>query len=244
MNTKVLVFEDEVYTAKEIAIRLKNAGYLDVDIAVTKKQAFKAIENSYPDIAILDIREADDKEAGLKIAKYLRQKNPIPIIYYTANPDDKPGIYETRPNAFIEKPNIENVIHAIDLAVKNFHGEVDEVLKNEEDPHYFSKDYLFILKKGLYCKVKHEDILYVESDSGCIIIHTSGGEFSYSSTIKRFTEQVNDPNFLRIHKSYLINLFHIESFNNQQVTISGKEMPMSKRGYENLLSVVRRLKAK
>jgi AmiR/NasT family two-component response regulator len=68
MNTKVLVFEDEVYTAEEIAIRLKNAGYTDVDIAVTKNQAFKAIEKSYPDIAILDIREPNDKEAGIKIA--------------------------------------------------------------------------------------------------------------------------------------------------------------------------------
>jgi DNA-binding LytR/AlgR family response regulator len=244
MNTKVLVFEDEVYTAKEIAIRLKNAGYTDVDIAVTKNQAFNAIEKSYPDIAILDIREPNDKEAGIKIAKYLRHKNPIPIIYFTANPDDKPVIYDTKPNAFIEKPNYKGVIHAIDLAVRNFYGDVDGGEESEEDPHYFSKDYLFILKKGLYCKVKHEDILYIESDSGCIIIHTSGGKFSYSSTIKRFMEQVKDPNFLRIHKSYLINLLHIESFNNQQVTILGKEMPMSKRGYENLLSVVRRLKAK
>ena len=246
MNTKILVFEDDVYIAKEIAIRLKDAGYSEVNIAHTKKQTFHLIEKNYPDIAILDIREPQDKEAGIKIAKHIKQKKPIPIIFFTAYPEDKRIIYDTKPNAFIEKPNLADVIHAIDLAVRNFYGaDLDEKIKEKnEDVHYFSRDSLFILKKGVYFKVNHKDILFVKADSGCIIINTSERVFSYSSTIKRFIEQINDPNFLRVHKSYLINFQHITSFNNQQVTILKEEIPMSKRGYENLINVTRRLKSK
>lgn len=246
MSVKILIFEDDVYIANEISIRLKNVGYQDIDIAVTKDQAFRSIKKVYPDIAILDIRDKTDDEAGIKIAKYLRNENSIPIIYFTANPTDKTHVYSTRPNAFIEKPNYTGVIHAIDLAVRNFHEDVplDAAITLLEDPHYFTKDYLFILKKGLYYKVKHQDILYVTSDSGCIFIYTSNDTYSCSSTLKRFVEQINTPIFIRIHKSFLINFEHIDSFNSKQVSVSGKEIPMSKAGYEKLLNVVQKLKSK
>jgi len=241
MEAKILIFEDDIAVVQEIAIHLKNLGYKDVTTTISKEQALKAIEVSYPDIAILDIREPNDSEAGINIARRLNTIKPIPIIYMTAYPEDKLLTYETRPNAFIEKPNYVDVFHAIDIAVRNFY-----TLKKElAHLPVFDENSIFILKNGVYFNVKQEDILFVKADNGCIIIHTSNGiTFPYSSTIKRFADQIKAPNFQLVHRSYYINARHINSFNREHVTLGNKKIPMSKSGYEDLLKRVRRFKSK
>jgi len=244
MKAKILIFENDVYIAEEMAIRLRNAGYQEIAIAISKNQALKALEVSYPDIAILDIRAPGDKEAGINIAKFIRQKQAIPIIYFTAHPNDKSFVYDTKPNAFIEKPNYVDVVHAIDIAVQNFYKKNNPIAKEDLDLPLFSKKFLFILKNGIYFKIKNEDILYVKADHGCIIIHTIEGNFPYSSTIKRFAEQLDDPYFISVHRSYFINFRHIDSFDTQHVSIVKNKIPMSKTGSKALLKIVHRLRAK
>lgn len=240
MEAKILIFEDDVNVLQEIAIHLKNLGYKDVTTVVSKVQALKALENSYPDIAILDIREPNDPEAGINIARQLNAKKPIPIIYMTAYPEDKLLTYETSPNAFIEKPNYVDVYHAIDLAIRNFYT----ITKEDAHLPVFDDDSIFILKNGVYFNVKKEDITYVKANSGCIIIHALDNTFPISSTIKRFAEQINSPYFLLVHRSYFINTRHINSFSREQISVSNVTIPMSKSGYDYLIKRIKRLKAK
>lgn len=240
MEAKILIFEDDVNVIQEIAIHLKNLGYKDVTTAISKAQALKAIEASYPDIAILDIREPNDSEAGINIARLINSIKPIPIIYMTAYPEDKLLTYETRPNAFIEKPNYVDVFHAIDIAVRNFYT------LSEEDTHLpvFDDGTIFIRKNDVYVKVIEKDIIFVRADSGCIIINTLDNTIPISSTIKAFAGQINDPYFVLVHRSYYINIRHIDSFNREQITIRNTEIPMSKLGYERLIKRIRRLKSR
>ena len=246
MEAKILIFEDDINVIQEIAIHLKDLGYKDIVTAVSKEQALKAIGMTYPDIAILDIREPNDPEAGINIARRLNAIKPIPIIYMTAYPEDKLLTYDTLPNAFIEKPNYVDVFHAIDIAVRNFYviKEKSNVAFADDNSVFALEEFIFILKNGVYFKVNKKDILFVHADKGCIVINSLDNIYPISSTIKRFAEQIRDPLFLLVHRSYYINTRHIDSFERGQISVGDTKIPMSKSGYDELLKRIRRLRAK
>lgn len=240
MEIKILVFEDDLFVAEEIGIHLKQEGYKNVVITTSKKEAFVKLEEDYPDLVILDIREAEDKEAGIDLAKYIKQKKAIPIIFLTAHPEDRSLTYGVVPDAFIEKPNYVNLIHAIDVAVNRFYQK--ESTANTEP--IFLKEYLFINKKNVYYKVKKADIFYAYAKDQIITIITENDKFTLSSTLKRFDEQLDDPYFLKVYRSYFVNILHIDSFDSEQVSIANTPIPMSKSGHDLLLERIQKLKSK
>lgn len=240
MNVKIFIFENDIHVLQEIVIHLQDLGYQSISTAISFEKALKQIDKSYPDIALLDIREPEDSKAGIKIANELNRIKRIPVIYMTAFPEDISFAYETRPNAFIEKPNYVDVYHAIDLAIRSFYDLKEEATSVS----IFNKKTILILKKGVYYKIKKKDILYAVADSGCITIHCHDNSFVLSSTLKFFVEQIKDSCFLIVHRSNCINVRHLKSFNKKSLTINGTLLKISSRGYDLLMSSFEKLKSK
>ncbi len=244
METKILVFEDNINVVQEIAIALENLGYKNVHTAISKDQAFDIIESTFPDIAILDIRGADDPHAGIKIARRLNLIRRIPIIYMSANPEDKALTYEVRPNAFIEKPNYVNVFHALDMAIRNF----NDVFIDGEKEELLNEDSIYIMKNKVLCRVVKKEVLYTRAEGGCIFIHTINGEcYTYSSTLKQFAKYMNDDKFVKLQRSFYINTRFIDSFDKYQLNIKASEIieiPLTEKGYNFLIDRVNRFKSK
>ncbi len=107
-----------------------------------------------------------------------------------------------------------------------------------------NRDIVFIPKSHAFYKVYIDDIFYVHADHGCIKIITEVGKFSLSSTLKRFKEQIDSPCLFKIHRSYLINVNKIDSFNNEFVVIRNTSIPISQNGREKLYERVMKLRSK
>ena len=88
------------------------------------------------------------------------------------------------------------------------------------------------------------DIYYAQADQGCIKIYTKNHKFSLSSTLSRFKGQINDPYFISIHRSYLVNLRQIDSFDTSNVFVNKTTIPMSKIGQDVLYNMINRIKTK
>ena len=73
------------------------------------------------------------------------------------------------------------------------------------------------------------DILYAESDARLVTIHRREGEdISFYERLDNFEEQCRDARFLRCHKSFLVNLEHVYSIANNNITMeTGQEIPIS-----------------
>ena len=95
-----------------------------------------------------------------------------------------------------------------------------------------SSDEAIILKvdKKLM-KVKISDIIYIQSDWNYIYVHTSSSKLIVLSTMKNIEQSLSGYNFIRIHKSYLINMDYFEFIEGNQVSVNGKILQVS-RGFK------------
>jgi DNA-binding LytR/AlgR family response regulator len=89
-------------------------------------------------------------------------------------------------------------------------------------------------------KVALDDILYLESLKEYIKIYTSMKRLTTKYSIGEVLRFLNDPRFLRIHRSFIINLDQIEAFSATEIEIGGQELPIG-RSYRS--EVTNRLKA-
>ena len=79
------------------------------------------------------------------------------------------------------------------------------------------------------------DILYMEADRNYSRIFTSQKEFVLSITLKYIEEKLRIPFFMRIHRSYLVNMMHINQVLEADVMIGDKAIPLGTGMREKLM---------
>ena len=102
---KVLIVEDAVIIAEDLAASVEELGYEVVGIADNAPEAFELIESKQPDVALLDINLGTEVD-GLDIAKSLNEKYQLPFIFITAfsSKQTQEKISALNPNGYLVKP--------------------------------------------------------------------------------------------------------------------------------------------
>ena len=77
-------------------------------------------------------------------------------------------------------------------------------------------------------KVILSDIKWVEALGDYIKLVTDEANIVILSTMKAFEKQLPSDKFLRIHKSYIVNLERIEKYNSKNVEVAGRSIPLSR----------------
>jgi DNA-binding LytR/AlgR family response regulator len=85
------------------------------------------------------------------------------------------------------------------------------------------------------------DILYMEADRNYSRIFTSNKEYLLSTTLKVLEEKMSMQMFMRIHRSYLINIFHVDEVTESHVMIDQKPVPLGTGMREQLLVRIKTL---
>lgn len=113
-NFKILIVENECIVARDIQNMLERMGYAASHIAYSGKEAIKKAEETYPDLALIDIKLKKDMD-GIEAAERIRSRFDIPIIYISALTDDvtMTRAKKTKPFFFINKPVEETKLHLI-----------------------------------------------------------------------------------------------------------------------------------
>jgi two-component system LytT family response regulator len=94
--------------------------------------------------------------------------------------------------------------------------------------------------------VRPEDILYLSADGSCSRIHFKDGQdYLDSRTLKTFEERLNPAFFMRVHRSYIINLHELTEFTredgNQVILTQGVKVPVSRSYSASLTARLRNL---
>ncbi len=236
---KILIVEDEMVIAANISLQLSDLGYEVTGILPRGEEALPQIRIDKPDIILLDIRlkgELDGIQTAQEIQKYFR----IPIIYLTANSDDAHfnRAKETHPYGFISKPfkkldlqrAIELVVDRIstEKTISNGEGNFDENSNNNIVSDTILNDRIFVRHNEKMLKIDIKDIYYIEADRNYCRIFSQGREYLLVMTLKNIDEKLPQNHFLRIHRSYIINLSQIDEVAGTHVVIAKKAIPMSK----------------
>lgn len=91
-----------------------------------------------------------------------------------------------------------------------------------------ASDHLFIKSEGKLVRLANESILFIESMGDYVKFVTADKKYISHNTIKNLEEKVNKQNFLKVHRSYIINLNKIEDMRENCLIIKGIEIPVSK----------------
>jgi DNA-binding LytR/AlgR family response regulator len=228
---KILIVEDEMIIGANISLQLSKLGYEVTGIISKGEDAMNHVRQNRPDMVIMDI-QLKGKLDGVDTAKEIRREFKIPIIYLTANVDDDcfSRAKETHPSAFISKPFKKlDLQHAVELTLGRIAKNGKEALVEEpcESP-YVQSDSIFVRKNERMIKIMIQDILYFEADRNYCKIYAKNKECLLVMTLKEIDEKLPKENFLRIHRSYIVNLSHVDEVAGSHVVIGKKAIPMSK----------------
>jgi DNA-binding LytR/AlgR family response regulator len=236
MNT--LIVEDELIIATDLQHMLKQFGFSEPEIAISYTEAIEILKEKDIHLAILDINLGGYK-TGIDVAEYIRQHINIPYIFLSSY-EDIPTVnaaLATRPNAYLQKPFQKTSLYAaIELALKDFRKAPSS--EQETDANLVIRDALFIKEKHLYTRIQIADIQFIKSDGNYLELHETGKKHLIREALKSMQEQL-PAEFLKVHKSYLVNVKKITSFTNTSVSIGGTEIPIAANYRDELLGRIR-----
>lgn len=118
-NQKIMVVEDEIIVAEDVAGRLKKLGYTVTAIATTGEEAILKAEETQPDLVLMDIVLEGNMD-GITAAEKIRNNYHIPIVFLTAYADEETlhRAKLTDPFGYILKPFQQKDMHAtIEIAL-------------------------------------------------------------------------------------------------------------------------------
>ncbi len=248
-KVKILIVEDEILLATDIAYNLGDNNYDIVGIADTAKKALEILaRNKDTDMVLIDIMLKGEFD-GIELARFINDKYSIPFLFLTSHADNY--IFEraksVKPHAYLLKPfNKRQVYLAIELALKNFSNKVteNEILAkkqfNTSENHVLSiKESLFLKKNNHFERVHLQEILFLKADSNYCTIYTKTDHFIYSVGLNKIEEQLPVTAFMRVHRSYVVNINSVSGFEGNMLYILDNKIPVSKSRKEEVFKLFR-----
>lgn len=228
---KILIVEDEMIIGANISLQLTKLGYDVTGITTRGEEALNHIKQNLPDIVLMDIQLKGNLD-GIETVRLMQKEFNVPVIYLTANADEEhfKRAKSTNPYAFISKPFKKlDLQHAIELIPNKI---TDETSTPENDGLYVSPfvqtDSIYVRRNERMIKIMIKDIYYFEADRNYCKIYAKNKECLLVMTLKEIDEKLPAEHFLRIHRSFIINLSHVDEVAGTHVVVGRKAIPLSK----------------
>lgn len=87
---------------------------------------------------------------------------------------------------------------------------------------------IFIKADGKFIRLNFQDILYIESVGDYVRYFTPAKQYLAHSTLKAVEEKMNPKHFIKVHRSYIVNLSKIKDIQDHSIVIESKVIPISK----------------
>ena len=233
---KILIVEDELIIGAHISTVLSENQYEVLEVVQRGEEVPGVIASEQPNLIIMDIQLAGQLD-GIETAKIISQTSRIPVIFLTSNTDAATfeRSKEAYPYAFLSKPfNQENLLRTIEVINNRLHYVEGKV--NREDVALELLDRIFVKDKDKMVRINVADILYVNAERNYCNIVTAEKKYMLSVNLKTFESKASSASFVRIHRSYLVNLFKIDQLDDNYVFFNNESLPISKSYKKELTS--------
>lgn len=170
-------------------------------------------------MAFLDIDFAYGDRNGIDIAKLLRKVNSSALIFFVTN--------------FIEYAPEGYEVQAFRYILKRDMGEVLERYIMQAMEHFAEgQEYLRLKNKDEIQNIPLEKISYLEVMDHNVSIHAGEVIYDLNATLSSLEERLDSHGFLRIHKSFLVNMHHIRKFRSREcLLLDGTTLAVSEKNY-------------
>lgn len=232
-KTKVLIAEDDFVVAKNLGITLEERGYQILSISESGEELLQNLSKEVPDIVIMDINLAGLMD-GVEVTSLIKSKTNIPVLYLTSDRDQRTleRAKLTNPDGYLIKPfDDDELVSSIEIALHRHHLNAG----NQKESTVVSDSHLFVKVRNRLEKVKFEDVRYLEANDIYSILVTHQNNFILSYSLKTLEEKLPERSFMRVHRSYIVNVEHINAIEDNYILISDKSIPIGKTYREDLM---------
>ena len=234
MKTKILIVEDEAIVAKDISVCLEKIGYEVLASFSKGEKALSFLKENKPDLVLMDIMLAGNI-SGIDASAQIKKDYDIPVVFLTAYADEKTisRAKITEPYGYVIKPFKEiDLRTSIEMALYKYKKEKEKLAGIETSSikrtSTISSEYIYVKSNSKLVKVQNSNILFVEALKDYVIIHTEDEKYTIHSTMKDIEKKLPEDIFMRVHRSFILNLNKINSIDSSIVLIenSQKKIPI------------------
>lgn len=230
MKLNCLIIDDEPIARKIIEEFIEDIDFLQlIGKAENPVKATSILNEQQVDLIFLDINMP-----RLNGIEFLKSSINIPeVIITTAYPEYAVEGFALNVLDYLVKPiSFERFVKACNKAKQVFD------LKNAATKKNIAGDHFFIKADNSLEKIFYDDLLYVEGLLNYVMLHTTNGKMMVYMTIKSMLEQLPGETFIKVHKSYIVNLQKIKSIEGNTIKIGTTNIPISQNLKDEVLQKI------
>lgn len=226
MSWTCVIVEDLPVAAEYTRKCCEKCGQLEVmGQFANAEDALQFLNTARVDLLFLDV-----EMPGASGFDLLDQLSYAPkVILTTSKPEYAYDAFEYSVVDFLKKP----------FTYQRFLESLQKIHLKEETPVAESQSPLnnaiFIKSDGKLVRLNNEDILYIESMGDYVKFVTNDKKYITHNTIKALEERINKEYFMKVHRSYIINITKIDDIRENDLFIKGTEIPISKAHKQDVL---------
>ncbi len=206
---KVIIVEDEAISAELIKQYVLKTDFLETVAMFNNGQdAAKYLSTNEVDIALLDVNLP-----GMSGVEILKSLTTLPqTIFITADINQGPLAYDYDVVDYLLKPTeYTRFLKAINKAIDRI-GEKTSVTYDQEN--------IFIKSNNRLVNLQFNDILYIEALSDYVTFCTKEKKYIVHSTMKDLETKLPNNRFVRVHRSFIVNVSKIETIEDSCILIN------------------------
>jgi DNA-binding LytR/AlgR family response regulator len=240
---KILIVEDNLIFAKDLAKGVQQYNCEVVGIAASAEKAIELFETKEPNLVFIDL-ELEGEKDGIYVAEHINKTCRVPFIFLTDNFGSSNKFFKkatnTLPANYLPKgtflPN--QLWHFVEAAMSNY-SKAGGLLINEDEPSAFIRNQFFVKSKGVWEKLTAEDITHITVNKPYCEIHTTKSLKKYlvRKPLDFTVLQFNSVKLIRIHQSHAVNINFISKYDytKSKVILSTKNELEVGRTFKKLL---------
>lgn len=219
MKLNCIIIEDELMARKSLEILCGKINTLNLIASFESTESARDILEKEPiDLIFLDV-----EMPGMSGIEFLETLSVIPqVIIISSNPEYAYDAFEFNATDFLKKPVTQKrILQAIKKAEKR---NIQLAYNTIES----AKKEIYIKSEGKYVRLAFESILYFENVGDYVKVVTTNSTHIIYGSLKSIDEKIINPRFLKVHRSYIINLDKIVDIQDNTLVIAQKVIPISR----------------
>ncbi len=216
-NLKCIIVDDEIMARKSLERLCKKTETLEViAICENAEAAIEFLKKDTVDLIFLDI-----EMPGLTGIEFLSAVSVLPqIIFTTSKTDYAFEAFQHQVTDYLQKP----------IDYSRFLLAVEKALEIQKQNNFYkaAAEEVYIREEGKYIRVSYDTILYFENVGDYVKVVTDTGNHIIYSTLKSIAKKLNNTRFLKVHRSYIVNLGKIKDIDESSLVINRKVIPISR----------------
>lgn len=224
---KIIICDDEIYIRDTLKQHLKEY-YSSLDVLILSassgEELLRLVEREQGDVFCIFLDIEMEGMDGLETARRLRAEYPaLPILLLTSHTELALEGYEVQAFRFLAKPlrqeKLVEALRAVEKSVRTAETHKLRIAAGDREIYVDCRDISYVKSENVYLNI----VTTGEESSG-----QEHGRLLMRGKLKELLTRLPEYIFCQIHRSYIVNLSHVASFDGRNVQMdTGESLPVS-----------------